>query len=119
VTDEEGRFIDNVLVQLNKAGRITDSTTTYINPYTPNKRLWTVVPDDNWNENFAMGDILAGEYQLVAVINDQRYFQDVVITPGTTTFVQIQVGVIATSEFVQATAIVATPLPTALPSPTP
>lgn len=119
VTDAEGRLIDGVLVQLNKAGRITDSTTTYINPYTPNKRLWTVVPDDNWGENFAMGDIPAGEYQLVAVIDDQRYFQDVVINAGATSFVQIQVGVISTAQAVQATAIIETPLPTALPSPTP
>jgi murein DD-endopeptidase MepM/ murein hydrolase activator NlpD len=120
VVDEEGRFIDNVLVQLNRGGRLTDSTTTYSNPYEPNKRLWTVVPDDNWNENFALGDIPAGEYQLVAVVEDRRYFQTVQVNAGMTSFVEIQIGGIATPIPVQATAIIPTPLPTAIPlSPTP
>lgn len=119
VVDRDGNYLDDVLIQLNRGGRITDSTTTYINPYVQGKRIWSVVPDDSWQENFVLGDIPAGEYQLVAVVDGERTFQTVNVTAGTTTFVEIQIGNAATPQAVPATAIVLTPIPTALPSPTP
>lgn len=127
VLDEEGREIDNVLVQLNSAGRVFDRTTTYINPFDnthdPNgNRTWNVVPDENWQENFVFGDIPAGDYELVVIVGNDRIFQDVRVIPGTTSFVEIQTGLAATPQvYIEPTLPPATAIPpvTAIPTATP
>jgi murein DD-endopeptidase MepM/ murein hydrolase activator NlpD len=121
VVDSNGQYLDNILVQLNRGGRVTDSTLSYLDPYVEGSRVWSVVPDENWQENFVLGDIPEGEYQIVAVVEDQRYFPTVNVVAGSTSFVEIQVGVVATPQAFrdQATAIIPTLPPTALPSPTP
>jgi len=122
VTDPRGAMVDNALVQLNQGGRVIDRTTTYVNPYAPEKRFWNVVPDDNWNENFVMGDIPAGNYQLVVVVEGERFFANVTVNTGITTFVEIDMGRPATPQALdtlQPTAIFPTPIPTAIPTATP
>lgn len=121
VVDAEGQHIDNVLVQLNSAGRVFDRTTTYVNPYDgiadPNgNRTWNVVPDESWKENFVFGDIPAGEYEVVILIGNDRIFQDVTVIAGTTTFVEVQTGVAATPQiFVEPTRPPSTAIPSATP----
>lgn len=90
VVDESGEFLDNISVQLNRGGRVIDRTTTYIDPYEPDKRVWTVVPDENWNENFAMGDIPAGEYELVIVAEGETFRRTVNVQPGTVSFEEVR-----------------------------
>jgi murein DD-endopeptidase MepM/ murein hydrolase activator NlpD len=114
VLDGDGEYIDNALVQLNSGGRITDRTTTYIDPFTSETRVWAVVPDENWAENFVFGDIPQGEYQLVVVVDDERIFQNIHVNAGVTTFVEIKLDDVATPVPVIPTAIFATPLPTAI-----
>ncbi len=65
--------------------------------------------DPVWRENFAFGDVPAGEYELILDVNNGQYKfkREIEVLPGQTRF-----EVISTNfEFV--------PTPTAVPSPTP
>ncbi len=69
----------------------------------------TVASDPVWRENFAFGDVPAGEYELILDVNNGQYKfkREIEVLPGQTRF-----EVISTNfEFV--------PTPTAVPSPTP
>ncbi|HLA42386.1 MAG TPA: M23 family metallopeptidase, partial [Aggregatilineales bacterium] len=121
VIDENGDYFDNAQVQLELSGRIIDRTSTYINPYEVSKTFWNLVPDDNWKENFVLGDVAAGTYQLLVVVEDERFFQEVTVNAGITTFVEFRLNDVATPQAFdpQATSIIPTQGPTALPSATP
>jgi len=127
VVDADGNYIDKAIVQLNANGRITDRTTTYEDPYNEGDRYWTVVPDSNWKENFALGDIPEGDYQLVIVYEDERIFENIRVNPGTVTFVEVAIGDITQAATLEGqftptalpTGIITEIPPTALPSATP
>ncbi|MFP4323945.1 MAG: peptidoglycan DD-metalloendopeptidase family protein [Anaerolineales bacterium] len=126
VTDAEGAYIENAIVQLNQDGNITDRTTTYTDAWEEGARVWSVVPDDNWRENFALGDIPEGTYELIVLVEGRRYFESVRVNAGVTTFVEMQIDAVATPQPFQeetplggANAGVPTTMPTGLPSPTP
>ncbi|MBI5931636.1 MAG: M23 family metallopeptidase [Chloroflexi bacterium] len=92
VVDGNGRFIDNAIIQINRGGRRIDSTTTYIQPKQPGVARWHIVPDDNWQENFALGDVPEGEYQIVALVDNQRYTQTLTVRASMVNFVEFVVG---------------------------
>lgn len=121
ILDAEGRFVDSVVVQLTRNGRIVDTTTSYINPYEEGKRVWAVVPSESWGENFVLGDIPAGEYQMTILVNNQRFPETVTVRPGVTTFVSLQLDLAATPQPLPSPVPVdgsPSPPATALPSPT-
>ncbi|MBE2223227.1 MAG: hypothetical protein IAF02_16920, partial [Anaerolineae bacterium] len=70
----------------------------------------TVRPDSIWQENFVIGDVPAGEYELIITFADVSYKRDVEILPGQTSF-----EVIATEFSYNPTS---TPIPLPTPFPT-
>ncbi len=91
VTSENGNYLDDVVVTLTQHGRVVQTTTTYINPKrTPDQaRDWEVVPDPAWRENFVIGDVPAGEYQISVEINGRTYRRTINVAAGTTNFVTL------------------------------
>jgi murein DD-endopeptidase MepM/ murein hydrolase activator NlpD len=57
------------------------STTTYAGA--------TVHGDDNWRENFAFDDVVAGYYELVLNAGEKKYTTEFWVTPYQTTFVEL------------------------------
>ncbi len=92
VVDSSGKFVDNAIVQINRGGRRVDSTTSYIQPKQPDVRRWHVVPDDNWHENFVLGDVPEGEYQIVVLVDNQRYTQTITVRASMVNFIEFVVG---------------------------
>lgn len=90
VTWEDGRFIDDVIVTLSQNGRVFETTTTYIKPKTPGQtRDWEVVPDPAWQENFVLGDIPAGTYQISVTVGGRRVERTITVKPETTNFIDL------------------------------
>ena len=64
----------------------------------PDKRwreTWTYVsdevnPDDEWGENFLMGDVPVGSYVLKTRVGGRLYTQEVKVTAGKTSFVTLE-----------------------------
>ena len=104
VTLPDGSLAQDVNVVLMKGERKIDTTTTYVNPRQPNSRTWNVNSDEVWRENFVIGDVPSGIYQVVVFLNGRRLVRDVTVRPATTSFVDF-------------TELDVAPLPT--PSPTP
>lgn len=50
------------------------------------------MPDDNWGENFAIGDLPAGEYTVLATVGPVRYKTQINVLPGQTNFLVLQRG---------------------------
>jgi murein DD-endopeptidase MepM/ murein hydrolase activator NlpD len=48
-------------------------------------------PDDNWGENFCLGDVPAGAYVLRTVVNRKLYTYPVEVVAGQTAFVEIEI----------------------------
>jgi murein DD-endopeptidase MepM/ murein hydrolase activator NlpD len=48
-------------------------------------------PDDDWGENFALGDVPAGAYILKTVVNRKLYTYPVEVVAGQTAFVEIEI----------------------------
>jgi murein DD-endopeptidase MepM/ murein hydrolase activator NlpD len=113
VVDQSGAFVEKASLRLFQDGVLTDRTTSYQDAYRPGRRVWSVVPDDNWRENFVLGDIPAGEYTLVATLDDFRVERPVTINPSVTTFVEL----VFYDRDIRATFVppLATPLPTSTP----
>jgi murein DD-endopeptidase MepM/ murein hydrolase activator NlpD len=92
VVDRDGNFIDSALLQINRGGRRVDTTTTYEQPREPDIReRGHVGPDDNWNENFVFGDVPAGEYEVVLLVEGRRSTQSITVRPGMVNFVEFQI----------------------------
>ncbi len=59
------------------------------------RETWTyagdeVNPDEEWGENFVMGDVPAGSYVLKASVNGRLYTQEVTVRAGKTYFVVLE-----------------------------
>lgn len=91
ITGLDGEPVDDVLVTLSQRGRVIQTTTTYILPKkTPDQRNgWHVVPDSAWHENFAIGDVPQGEYEISVTLYGQRLSERITVTAGTTNFVTL------------------------------
>jgi murein DD-endopeptidase MepM/ murein hydrolase activator NlpD len=90
-----GQPVEDENVTLSQGGRVLDTTTTYVNPRRPDRETWNVNSDDGWRETFVIGDVPAGEYTIAMSANGIRFTQQIVVRPGTTTFVdmgQVPVG---------------------------
>lgn len=92
VTDREGNYIESALIQINRGGRRVDSTTSYLRPPQPDVRtIAHSIPDDNWQENFVLGDVAIGEYEIVVVVDGRRYSQTINVRSGMVNFVEFQI----------------------------
>lgn len=91
VTYTDGTLADDVSVTLTQRGRIVQTTSTYIAPKrSPTQRSgWEVNPDPVWQENFAFGDVPAGDYTISVTLSGRRYTQDINVRAGTTNFVEL------------------------------
>jgi murein DD-endopeptidase MepM/ murein hydrolase activator NlpD len=94
VVRASGQPVEDVTVTLLRNGRVVDTTTTYVSPrWFPNQRQWHVNPDDVWRENFAIGDVPAGDYTIAVTIDGVRYTQRVTVHPATTSFVDFSLNI--------------------------
>lgn len=94
VVRASGQPVEDVTVTLLRNGRVVDTTTTYVSPrWFPNQRQWHVNPDDVWRENFAIGDVPAGDYTVAVTIDGVRYTQRVTVHPATTSFVDFSLNI--------------------------
>lgn len=99
VTFADGTLADDVLVTLSCRGRVIETTSTYIKPKKPSQtRDWNVVPDPAWQENFVLGDVPAGEYEITATIGERRIIKTITVKAGTTNFVTLGMEPAATPQ---------------------
>lgn len=92
IVDSNGQFIDEVDVQINRGGRVTDRTITYAQPLGGRETRYHVIPDDNWGENFVFGDVPAGQYQIVTNVAGRRFQQLIDVRPGQVNWVEFQIN---------------------------
>jgi murein DD-endopeptidase MepM/ murein hydrolase activator NlpD len=87
VTDRSGALIQdaNITIRNWATGLVQDSTTTYIYQDTG----FDVNADPIWQENFAVGDIPAGRYEVIANIDGLRVSKIINVLEGTTSFVEL------------------------------
>ncbi len=87
VTDANGHVAmdANITVRNWATGLNTDTTTTYIFQNTS----VDVNVDPVWHENFTVGDVPVGKYQVIANINGEIVSKIVTVMEGTTTFVEL------------------------------
>ncbi|NHZ72601.1 MAG: peptidoglycan DD-metalloendopeptidase family protein, partial [Aquificales bacterium] len=103
LVDRRGRMIPGAKLEL----RLPDANENLRQQST---YATTVRSDDIWQENFVIGDVPAGQYELHITVADVAYKRDVEILPGQTTF-----EIIAT-EFSFNPTSTPIPLPTPLPT---
>jgi murein DD-endopeptidase MepM/ murein hydrolase activator NlpD len=91
VVYRNGAPVEDATVSLIRpqTGRVIDSTSTYVHAQRPGSSVRGVNPDEYWNENFAFGDVPAGDYVVAVNINGVRLTKDVTVVPGTTSFVDL------------------------------
>jgi hypothetical protein len=79
LVDRRGRLIPGAKLELRPpdSNEILRQQSTYAT---------TVRSDDIWQENFVIGDIPAGDYELHITFADVAYKRDVTILPGQTSF---------------------------------
>lgn len=87
-------LLDHEITLRNMGAAVVAATTSYIFDGTVNQ----VNSDPNWGENFVFGDVPAGRYQVVSVIDGQRVVEIVDVFEGMTTFVEMQPVVAATAQ---------------------
>jgi murein DD-endopeptidase MepM/ murein hydrolase activator NlpD len=99
VTGENGDWVDDILVTLTQHGRVIQTTTTYVKPKHPGQTSdWHVDPDPYWQENFVMGDVPAGDYQISVTLLGQRFEKDITVQAGTTNFITLGWDIAATPQ---------------------
>lgn len=87
LTDARGRWIQDADITIRNwaTGLNADTTTTYIFPGT----AVDMNSDPVWDENFAVGDLPVGRYEVIANIDGARISRIVNVIEGTTTFVEL------------------------------
>lgn len=103
VLAQDGSYMDDVVVTLSRRGRTVETTATYISPkINPDQRRdWHVLPDPAWQENFALGDIPAGDYEISVTVAGRRISQPITVKAGTVNFVTLGFGPAATPQAVE------------------
>lgn len=88
VVDRSGREVMDVDVTVREFARglVTDTTTTYIFQGTG----VDVNADPQWDENFAVGDIPTGRYEVIANLDGERLTGMVNVIEGTTSFIELR-----------------------------
>jgi murein DD-endopeptidase MepM/ murein hydrolase activator NlpD len=86
--DARDEFVDDATVTIRDwaTGLIVSTTTTYVFDDTVNQ----VNPDPIWQENFAVGDLQAGRYEVSVTHDGQRLTGVVDVFEGRTTFVELK-----------------------------
>jgi hypothetical protein len=87
VVDFRGDMVQDVTVTVNRwaTGLVQDTSSTYI---FENNGL-DVNTDPNWDENFVVGDLPVGRYEVVVTIDGERVSKLVDVLEGTTSFVEL------------------------------
>lgn len=87
VTNAAGELLmdHEITVRRWATGLVHDTTTSYIYLYNG----LDVNADPEWNENFVIGDVPAGRYEVIANIDGERVMQIVDVMEGTTVFVEL------------------------------
>lgn len=88
VVDASGNFIDDATVTIRSKAIGTVIGT--IPTYTFQDTVDDVNPDPKWHENFAIGDIPVGRYDVIVSINEQRVVRQIEVFEGMTTFVELK-----------------------------
>lgn len=92
IMDSEGNFVDDAIVQINRGGRQVDTTRTYMQPKQASDRSGHVVVDENWQENFVFGDVPAGQYEVVALVGNERFTRLIDVQSGMVNYVDFQIN---------------------------
>jgi murein DD-endopeptidase MepM/ murein hydrolase activator NlpD len=87
---------------LDSQGRTLPETSVLVYRADDLANAWLVVPvyaddpglhpDEQWGENFVLGDVPAGEYRLSARVEGRIASQQVIVEPGKTSFVVLSPG---------------------------
>lgn len=90
VSDRSGNLVMDADITIRNwaTGLNVDTTTTYIFQNT----AIDVNSDPVWQENFAVGDVPVGRYEVIANIGGERVSKIVNVIEGTTSFVEIAPG---------------------------
>ena len=83
----DGSPVQNAIVTLLQGGHVVDTTYTYIDPKLPNVNAHQVDGDDQWQENFVIGDVPTGHYDVQVIASGYRTTTSVDVQDGTTAFV--------------------------------
>ena len=99
VTGPGGELLEDLTVTLSRRGRVIETTTTYIKPKLPGQRRdWHAIPDPGWGENFVLGDIPEGDYEISVTIGGRRIARPITVIAGTTNFVELGLEQAATPQ---------------------
>lgn len=90
----DGDYLDNVTVTIRNRLGVVASVPTYTFQNTVND----VNPDPRWRENFAVGDIPVGTYDVLARIDGQLVIERVTVQEGMTSFVELRLEEIAATD---------------------
>jgi murein DD-endopeptidase MepM/ murein hydrolase activator NlpD len=82
----DGSPVQNATISLVQNNRVVDTTYTYIDPNQPNSTHHQVDGDDQWHENFVIGDVPAGHYEVSVNVGGYRLIREVNVQDGTTAF---------------------------------
>ena len=93
--DFRGEFVNDVIITARSTinGQVFTTST-----YTFSGTIDQVNSDPNWNENFVIGDIPVGRYNIIAEYNGQRIVQSIDVREGVTTFVELEPVVVPTAQ---------------------
>jgi len=84
---QDGSPVQAATVSLLQNNRVVDTTYTYIDPNRGNGGAHQVDGDDEWRENFAIGDVPPGSYDVTVNVNGLRITRHIEVQIGTTAFV--------------------------------
>lgn len=104
VTDAFGDLVMDADVTIERwsTGLVHDTTTTYI----LQGNTLDVRSDPGWDENFAVGDVPVGRYEVIVNIRGERVSKFIEVYEGTTTFVEISPVRPATAQPVEAVSVI-------------
>jgi hypothetical protein len=75
--------------------------------------------DDIWQENFAFGDLPAGDYRVVLTTAGETFRRDVTIKAGMTSFVVFQADFRWAPTYTPTPTLISQPAPLLTPTPNP
>lgn len=91
VTYADGTPIEDATVTLSQRGRVVQTTSTYIRAREPGQTSdWHVNSDPRWQENFVLGDVPEGEYDITVTNGSLRLSDRISVSAGTTNFITLQ-----------------------------
>ena len=105
VTYADGTLVEDVIVTLSQRGRVIQTTSTYIKPRKPDQNYdWHINRDPAWQENFVLGDVPEGEYEISVTAGNERITETITVRAGTTNFIALSQTTPATPQPVEASA---------------